>query len=417
MDPLPLRFAPGGDDSNTSLKTFLVLLLAYVLSQFYRAFLAIVAGDLSRDLTLDAADLGSLSAVWFAAFALAQFPVGWALDRIGPKRTMTGLMVLAVLGAAGLGIAGSFLEAMIAMALIGVGCSPVLMGSMYLFGRTYPAERFAMLSSLLIGFGSLGNLLGATPLALAVEAFGWRPTMGAIAGLTALSAGLVFWLLKDPPSAADGPSGSGPAGGLMDIVRLRPLWLLLPLTLTSYSAVIAIRSLWIAPFFGQVHGFDVTERGNAALVMAMAMTLGALLYGPLERLVGHPKITTLAGSVLTGLCLSILGLYGAASAALALVLLALVGAAGMSYAILMAHGRLFFPTHLLGRGVTFLNFAFIGGAGVVQWLSGQFVQAGQDAGTPPEAVFGQLHLAFGAALLAATALYALAPARPKTTAR
>lgn len=398
------------------MKTFLILLIAYTLSQFYRAFLAIVAGDLGRDLTLDAADLGSLSAIWFAAFALAQFPVGWALDRIGPKRTMAGLLTLAVIGAAWLGMAGGFAEALIAMALIGIGCSPVLMGSMYLFGRVYPPESFAMKSSLLIGFGSLGNLLGATPLALAVEALGWRHTMGAIAALTAVSAGLVLWLLKDPPRIDEGMPGSGSRGGLMDIVRLRPLWLLLPLTLTSYSAVIAIRSLWIAPFFSQVHGFDVTERGNAALVMAIAMTVGALFYGPLERFIGHPKTTTLAGSMLTGLCLLILGFFGAESAVLALVLLAFVGAAGMSYAILMAHGRLFFPAHLLGRGVTFLNFAFIGGAGVVQWLSGQFVQAGQDAGTPAEAVFGQLHLAFGAALLLAAALYALAPARPSAKA-
>jgi predicted MFS family arabinose efflux permease len=299
------------------------------------------------------------------------------------------------------------------MALIGIGCAPVLMGSMYLFGRIYPASRFAMLSSMLIGFGSVGNLLGATPLALAVQAFGWRPSMAAIAGLTAVSVALVFWLLRDPPPAPQASQAAGRAGGLSDIVRLRALWFLLPLTLASYSAVIAIRSLWIAPFFADVHGFGVTERGNAALVMAVTMSLGALAYGPIERIVGNPKATALAGSAVTGLCLVALGLFGDAGAALALALLASIGAAGMTYAILMAHGRLFFPTHLLGRGVTFLNFAFIGGAGVVQWLSGLFVQAGRDAGTPPETVFGHLHLAFGVALLLAAALYAFAPARPK----
>jgi predicted MFS family arabinose efflux permease len=395
------------------LKSFLVLLFAYTLSQFYRAFLAIVAGDLSRDLGLDAADLGALSAIWFAAFALAQFPVGWALDRLGPKRTMAGFMTLAVLGAAGLALAESFAASLVAMALIGIGCAPVLMGSMYLFGRTYPVARFAMLSSMLIGFGSVGNLLGATPLALAVQAIGWRPTMAAIAALTAVSVGCVYWLLRDPPPASERPGGGAPAGGFLDIVRLRPLWYLLPLTLVSYSAVIAIRSLWIAPFFGEVHGYDVTARGNAALVMAVTMSLGALAYGPIERALGHPKTTTLAGSAATGLCLVALGLFGAESDVFALVLLAVIGAAGMTYAILMAHGRLFFPAHLLGRGVTFLNFAFIGGAGVVQWLSGLFVQAASDAGVAPQTTFGQLHLAFGIALLAATALYAAAPARPK----
>ena len=55
---------------------FLALLFAYVLSQFYRAFLAVVASDLSRDLGLGPAELGMISAVWFVTFAFAQFPVG-----------------------------------------------------------------------------------------------------------------------------------------------------------------------------------------------------------------------------------------------------------------------------------------------------------------------------------------------------
>ena len=48
---------------------FLALLFAYVLSQFYRAFLAVVASDLSHDLGLGPAELGMVSAVWFVAFA------------------------------------------------------------------------------------------------------------------------------------------------------------------------------------------------------------------------------------------------------------------------------------------------------------------------------------------------------------
>jgi predicted MFS family arabinose efflux permease len=391
---------------------FLVLLFAYVLSQFYRAFLAIVAGDLSRDLGLDAADLGALSAIWFATFAVAQFPVGMALDRAGPRRTMAGFMTMAVAGAAWLSQARGFPECLAAMALIGIGCSPVLMGSMYYFGRTYPAHRFAMLSSLMIGLGSAGNLLGATPLAVAVEALGWRGAMGAIAGITALSALVVILGLRDP-ARVEAPAGSPVAGGFRDIVGIRALWVLLPLTCTSYAVVIAARSLWIAPFFGEVHGFSVTERGNAALAMAAAMTVGALAYGPIERWLGNPKATTLAGSLVTAGAFVALGLVGERSAAAALALLAVVGAAGLTYGILMAHARLFFPAHLLGRGVTFMNFAFIGGAGVVQWLSGRFVQGARDAGTPPDAAFGHLHLAFGLGLLAAALVYAFAPARPK----
>ena len=74
--------------------------------------------------------------------------------------------------------------------------------------------------------------------------------------------------------------------------------------------MIATRSLWIAPFFGEVHGFGVTARGNAALVMAAAMSLGALAYGPIERVLGGPKLTTLIGSLVTGAAFVALGLVG-----------------------------------------------------------------------------------------------------------
>jgi transglutaminase-like putative cysteine protease len=88
----------------------------------------------------------------------------------------------------------------------------------------------------------------------------------------------------------------------------------------------------------------------------------------------------------------------------------------MTYGILMAHARLFFPARLLGRGVSFMNFAFIGGAGVVQWLSGLFVQAERAAGTAAGPVFGSLYLTFGIVLMVATAIYGLAPAKPHAAA-
>ena len=78
---------------------FAVLLTAYLLSQFFRAFLAIVSVELSTELHLDAAQLGQISAIWFAVFALAQFPVGVALDRFGPRRTISLRCCSASLGA------------------------------------------------------------------------------------------------------------------------------------------------------------------------------------------------------------------------------------------------------------------------------------------------------------------------------
>ena len=73
------------------------LVLAYVLSQFYRAFLAVMTPVLTRDLGVTAADLASASGWWFLAFAAMQIPVGAALDRVGPRLT-SGLVVAVAAG-------------------------------------------------------------------------------------------------------------------------------------------------------------------------------------------------------------------------------------------------------------------------------------------------------------------------------
>ncbi|HMB12072.1 MFS transporter [Saliniramus sp.] len=392
---------------------FATLLFAYTLSQFFRAFLAIVSVDLSRDLALDSAQLGAVSAIWFAAFALAQFPVGYALDRYGPRRTIAATMIFAVIGCGLMATATGFYSALTAMAAIGVGCSAILMGSLFLFARNHAAEKFAMFTSLFVGLGALGNLLGTTPLALAVELFGWRWSMVGITAITALSTLLAFLVLRDPERIDSSDGSGGMIAGLAEIVSLRTLWLILPITFVSYAVVIATRSLWIAPFFSQVHGYSVTATGNAALLMAITMSIGALAYGPLERFIRDTKRTAVIGSAVTaGAYLALAG-FGAKSAAASVALIGLIGAAGLTYGIIMAHARLFFPRHLIGRGVTFMNFVFISGAGIIQWISGQFINASERAGLDAGERYATLYGAFGLLVAAALALYLFAPARPK----
>lgn len=383
------------------MRVFLTFLAAYVLSQFYRSFLAVIAPELATELALDARALGDMQAFWIWGFIALQLPVGWALDTVGPRRTVTFLMLFAVAGAVLLAQASSAFDLNLAMALIGMGCSAIYMGALYIFGRVNRPERFALLCSWLLGLGAAGNLLAAAPLAIAAGTIGWRNAMLAMAAATALSALSVFVLIRDPPRAASNGAG-GFAAGLGEILSLRALWPLLPLTAVGYSVVLAERGLWAGPYFAEVHGLGPVERGNALLLMAAAMALGAMAYGPLDRILGTRKWVVAAGSLATALCFLALGL-GALSTAGAALAMAALGFFGMTYGVLMAHARSFFPDHLLGRGITFMNMLFIGGAGLLQPVSGRFMAAMAEA--PPVEAFATLHLAFGALLIAALAVY------------
>ena len=96
------------------------------------------------------------------------------------------------------------------MALIGIGCSPVLMAAYYIFARIYSPAVFGTLAGAVIGFGSLGNILGAAP--LAAPAVATSLAAFAVVYFTVFGAG-VFYILRlmshaphrDEPGVAETP--------------------------------------------------------------------------------------------------------------------------------------------------------------------------------------------------------------------
>jgi len=393
--------------------SFVVLLLAYILSQFFRAFLAVISGDLTRDLGLDQGQLGSLQAAWLIAFALSQFPVGYALDRIGPRRTLAGFLLVAVAGTVIFGLSRGYVSALTALALIGIGCAPILMSGFYLAARLYSPGHFATMSSFLIGFGSIGDPLSGAPLAYFLAAYGWRTTVFGLAGIVAFIALLVILLLKDPPPLPDAPQQHvSLLRGIRQIVVKRPLWLILPFTFVSYGVTISMRGLWIAPYLQAVHGFDLAMTSYAAMAMGGAIAVGALLVLPLYRRIGA-KPAVVACAVVVACAFFALALWGQASSRLAVGLFLVIGLFGVTYAVVMAHARAFMTPREIGRGVTFMNFVFMGGAGVMQWLSGRLVNGLDGRGYDPQATFGWLFVFMGVALASALVVYIAAPPESK----
>lgn len=374
----------------------LLLSFGYVLSQFYRAFLAVLAPDLVADLGLTAADLSRASAFWFLGFALAQLPIGWALDHFGPRRTSGWL-----LGGAGGGGAALFAVATtsgqvdLAMALIGVGCGPVLMASYYIFARTYRPAIFATLAGLSLGVGSLGNIAASVPLGLAAEALGWRGAMLALAVLTAATGLGCLRLVRDPEALPDGPRGS-----LIGLLRTPALWAILPMMLVNYAPAAGLRGLWAGPYIAGSYGTE--HVGRVTFLMGLAMIAGSLVYSPLDRLLGTRKWVVLGGNLICAAMLTILWLNPVPGLFASTLLLSAVGFFGMTYAVCITHGRAFIPPALMGRGVAFLNLLSVGGVGLMQLATGPIFEAagGGMAG------YRSLFATFALALLAGCAIYA-----------
>ena len=356
-----------------------ILCMAYVLSQFFRSFLAVLSSVLANDIGAQPDDLAYALGILFTTFAVMQIPVGWGLDRFGPRIVSS---ILLLIGGGG----GAFLFASaqnpnhinLSMALLGVGCSPILMASYYIFARNYSPEIFATLAATFLGIGSLGTLIGSSPLTYFVGILGWREAVELIGIFTILISSFLLFTVKNPVKK-NGTSVT--AGGFWSILKSRDILLIAPIAIICYAPVAGLRGIWLGPYFEKKFEASVDEIGTIGLIMSFGMILGTFFYGPLDRIFKTRKWIVLIGN---GICLfsvAALSFLPELSHTLAIVSFTLIGFFGMSFPVVVAHGRSFVPIELSGRGITLMNLFAIGGVGVLQTVTGLIFERTADFGS------------------------------------
>ena len=203
-------------------RVFLPFALGYFISYFFRNVNAIIEADLVRDLGFSAAGLGLLTSVYFISFASFQLPLGLLLDRFGPRRTESTLLLFAALGALVFSQADSLGGLIFGRLLIGLGVSACLMASFKAFVLWFPPERLPLINGLQMVAGGLGAISATVPLRITLEFTDWRGVFLILSGMTVAVAGLL-WLLYPEK---EGSTGSVPLKrqleGLKMVLTSRP---------------------------------------------------------------------------------------------------------------------------------------------------------------------------------------------------
>lgn len=397
---------------------FASLALIYMLVYFYRVSLAVVAGDVSRDLQLSPEELGTLSGILFYVYAFAQLPLGPLIDRFGGRLVISACGLLTTAGGLLFSQAQSLNSAMIARMLIGVGTAAVLMATFAIFSRWYSRQEFGRASSLMIAFGNLGNLCGTAPLALGVAAVGWRHSFLFIALLQGLATLLIFSLVRDRPPL--------PAATVTDEVQNKigvfaawkmifssgSFWLLGLLCFFWYGNYLAIQGLWGGPYLRELMGLSREKTGQMLMFVSIGFVAGSYFSDACVRrfFAGSQKWMLISGSALLAVMMTAFLGWGELLPpwllGLTLFLLGITVSSGvLIYPIIRAS----FPVSIVGTALTSLNFFVLLGAAVTQQVMGIIIGAQTSAGTtPPPTAYHSAFLLPIIGLVLAIALYSFA---------
>lgn len=382
----------------------------YYLSYLYRSVNAIIADLLQADVGLGAGELGLLTSAYFIAFAAFQLPLGMLLDRYGPRRVNGGLLLLAAAGGALFAIGDGLLELWLGRALIGLGVAGALMASLKAITQWFPERRWPLINGCFFAMGGLGAISATAPVEAVLQVTSWR---GLFAGLSAATVAVALTILVVVPEKGGvrrHPGLREQLAGVRTIFTDRFFWRLAPMGLLTMSVGLSIQGLWAGPWLRDVAGFERADVAATLFLMAVAMTLGFVVWGAVADYLnrfGIPLTKTVGfGGLLFLFALSIIVFELAPDSRWTWAAFGFMSnIMALAYTLLARH----FPIHFVGRANTALNLLVFLGAFATQYAIGAILDLWpvDETGSHPAIAYQVAFGVFGLACLLSWFWYVL----------
>ncbi|GAB3039639.1 MFS transporter [Natronobiforma cellulositropha] len=299
-----------------------VLGVVFLLVNIYRLSTAVLAEDLMAAFETTGVRLGTLHAIFFYVYALMQIPTGLLADRVGPRRTATAGAFVMSIGAIWFALADTYLAALVARGLVGLGGSVIFVCILRFCASWYRDDEFATMSGLSFAVSGVGGVLATTPLALAVDAAGWRETVLALGVFGLAFSAVVYLFVRDTPERA----GGRPIDGVPDRPTLsardlrasttavlgdRVVWVVSAMLFCTTGLNLTLFGLWGVPYVVQTYGVSTTYASTFTLAGSVGLIVGPPAFGLLSDRLEWRTELMIGGGVWYVLALGSIALLGA----------------------------------------------------------------------------------------------------------
>ena len=351
---------------------FFVFAFGYFLSCLLRAITATLSPVFTLEFDLMAADLGLLAGGYFLGFASMQIPLGYLLDRLGPKKIVSSFLLIAFIGTVSFALAQSFSGLLASRILIGIGSSACLMAPLTGYRVWLRENQQQRANSWMLMIASLGFLTSTLPIQLLLPSFGWRWMFGGISVLLLISIILMIaFIPKWDHQKVESLEYPIKSGSFVDVWKNKFFISVMPMGFFNYGGLMAIQTLWAGPWMTRVAGYSPLESATGLFWINITMLISFFLWGYFL-----PKIISLGFSVL-----KILKLGLPISFLVMLIIIILGSKAGTFYISLFILSSIFltviqpavgltFQSHLAGKALTSFNLLIFLGTFVMQWFIG-----------------------------------------------
>lgn len=357
------------------------LAAVFLLVNVHRLSTAVLSEQLTVDFAITASQLGTLHAAFFVIYAVIQIPTGVLADRYGPRYVGAGGAFLLSLGALAFTASDGYLAAFLSRSIIGLGSGVIFVSILRFAANWYRTDEFGTMIGLTGGIAGLGAIFATTPLAVAVDWFGWQRTIRALALVGFLAAGTVFAVARRSPEAAglepidnvpEQPSVTLAETGeyLTVLLRDRDQWLLSIGFFAGMGTILTLIGLWGVPYLVVVYGLDVTTASYYTLLGSVGILIGGPAVGWVSDRLGQRFLPMVVGLGVFALALAVLPVFGDPPLAIVAVVYFLTGFSIGFVMLALAGIKEKYPPEASGVATATVNGAGFLGATVLPTIMG-----------------------------------------------
>ena len=359
--------------TNKSILIFCVFAFGFFISNLLRSITATLTPILTTEFNLSAGNLGLLAGGYFIGFAIMQIPVGFLLDKHGPKKIISSFLVIAIIGTLSFALAKTFAGLLISRIFIGVGVSACMMGPLTGY-RVWFAEKYQQrANSWMLMVANLGFVSSTLPVQILLPEIGWRLIFGLIAILTLLSIILILMFIPKW-NKTDETLKKENLSALSEIWKNKFFISLIPIALINYGGIQAIQTLWAGPWMLEVAGYNAIQSATGLFWINITMLIAFLFWGyilPKIESFGVDSIKIIKiGLPISYIVLFLIIYLGQKAGA---TLFALYILASIVISLTQPAIALTFAKNLAGKSLTSFNVFLFSGTFFMQWGIGLII--------------------------------------------
>ena len=263
-----------------------------------------ISQELMQAFSINASQLGFLSATYFYADVLFLLAAGMLVDRFSIRYIILSAMSIVILATILFACSHSLRLAAISHFITGIGNAFCFLSCIKLATRWFPSHRLALVVGIMVTIAMLGGVIAQTPFTLLVQTVGWRSAIfiDAMVGIGLLF--IIYRYVYDHPTQPlletdPEPSKVEPSTklSLLSILKNRQNGLSGLYTCLLNLPVFLLGELWGVLYLTEIHHLTKTQASLVTTMVFIGTIIGSPLAGWFSDYIGRRKLPMILGSL------------------------------------------------------------------------------------------------------------------------